>query len=225
MTTAKTVDEQIAAIRAEAERKAEEVRKADTLLRLLPDWAHEYHHHAPHFYKLYGKDVSIHFEFPRYSSISDGAKAPDLDFIARMIAEFPPLPLAKVKDGCTSFRLASAVPEDNERCNVTPIAPFTIRCRFDRERVAQFVWLARVGEFVCEFQISLPFPYKLGTPQIVVKEDRYGGRKVERAEFDPTPAGARRIKWASGSDSTVNDFTVFWEAPDYTFADLLESLA
>jgi len=223
MTTTKTTADRLAELEAEYQAKRAEIIKDEQFLAALPAWAHEYKHGSPHWYKLYGREVSIHFEPLRYSSIEQGLKSPDLEFVARLMDEFPPLPLVMVKDGCTSVRPAAAAPEDSERVSLTPIAPFTIRIDTS-ELAASFEWTAAVGGFVAEFKVSLPLPAKLGRLDVRVKEDRYGGRKVERCEFEPTVAGARRIRWATGGPQYTNDFTVYWEAPAYTFAELVESL-
>ena len=218
-----TAQERLAELEAEYAKKRDEALKDEAILGLLPDWAKEYKHGGPHWYKLYGREVSIHFDRPRYSSIDGDKKAPDLAFVGRLMAEFSPLPVVMVKDGCTSFRLASAAPEDSERCNVTPVAPFVIRIE-TQDREARFSWTSAVGGFAAELGVSVPLPPLLGRLDAKVNEDRYGGRKVERCDFEPRAAGARRVKWASGGPQYLNNFTVYWEAPDYTFADLMQSL-
>ena len=210
-------NETIAKIRARAAEDEAKVLKNETLLGLMPEWALEYNHNSPFWHQLYGHEVSIRWSANLYYSLAGGI-APDLEFAQRLMAEYPPLPMVLVEDGCKSFRQATVA----ERGKITPISPFFVRIDLNDARRALITWESMIGEFCAQLSVAVPIPQWFGYANVEYKTWREF-RKVERCDFTANVPGARVIKWARGSNEYCNDFTVYWLDPEYTLADMMSN--
>jgi hypothetical protein len=216
-----TLEEKIAKIRANAAEEEAKAVKGETILGLLPDWALECNHTSPFWHRLYGHEVSIKWRANRYSSLPGGS-APDLEFVKRLAAEFPPLPMVLVEDGCKSFRQANA---SGDRGTITPVAPFVVRVDLNDGCLILITWESMVGEFCAQLTVAVPMPSRFGHADTQRSREIHGRSIVERCNLVVKVPGARSIKWARGSNEYYNDFTVYWLDPQYTLAEMLESIA
>jgi hypothetical protein len=234
-------DEDLADLDREYARKHDELLFGHTVLTALPEYARAYEPRL-HAYPLYGHEASFKWAYDFYRYDPEGKKAPqpDLELLAKLGMDLPPVPLVLVRDGCVSFGTVAHVDglaaEKKDRLDsVVPIAPFTARVSAFQQRTLTVKWVTTLAGRPVEVEFVVPLPTSAGHLDIRFS-NHMGGRRVSVCQFTPNatlhtlyrgdrPVAdlAQPIKWASGSEDVPNDFTLYWDATDKdvpTAADL-----
>jgi hypothetical protein len=220
------LDQELAKLEAEHAKRRDELIRTAALLDALPEWA-KVREPRVYFHNLYGRQVSMKWEWDFYACGKE-VWQPDLDFLLRLAEALgPALPVALVRDGCLSFRLAEhveALPEEKKGRwdSETPVSPFLVKLSAFQHRTAEISWTVRLAGLACEVEVVLPRLDEFGMLDLVMR-NKMGGRVVEQCVFHPTgrlttiyrddePLAEMQspIRWARGSEDTPNDFTLYW---------------
>jgi hypothetical protein len=228
---AKTLQDRLNDLKKEFEQKEAEIRREGEVLEALPPYALEYDPFI-HIYRLYGRVAAIHFRHHYYESIRGEARQPDLDLIAKLAGDLPPLPMLIVKDSYTAFMPKDhfeneVTPQSKENAQYEEIAPYTIRIDETGGAgwYAKVEWTAALAGRNVEIEVEIPVPRKLGWIRTEVERYRDGEiNRVTICEFSPTTwmreLGAQRIKFASGGPKYFNHFTVYLPVAGPSLKDL-----
>lgn len=222
------LEKKLADLEARYAKEREALVKEHAVRSALPSYAEDYKPRV-HFHSLYGRDASVSFKYDFFAYGKD-VKQPDLSLLEQLAKDLPAVPLVKVYNGCTSFRTKAhveALPEtDKERWeSETDIAPFTVKVSAFQQQTVEISWITQLAGFMVEVEVTLPLPASVGRFDIAISK-HMGGKRIARCDFslgeslrelrrqtadmDEAIAGAERVKWASGSPETPNDFTFYW---------------
>lgn len=218
-----------------AELKAKQAEKEAELIRehgILKHFAEfeEYGRPMVHFYKLYGRRGSVHFNWQRYESIAKG-KNPDAELLRRLLEKFPGEPKVMYRDGCVGFRdegnaiAAKAKAEERGlKAEITDVEPVTVK--IDPAHYSQsvkFEWLTMLDGELWEIEVEYPI-YRTSVGKLTLRFDywRQGGHESEVRrilECDFQPHTGQRIRYSRVDEKTPNLFVVYWlqslQKPDY----------
>lgn len=219
-----------------AELEAKHAKEREELKRKLEIRAELYDVGVPwriHVYQLYGAVAGVQIGYPWFDYSGKDPK-PTLDTVRLAAEHHPPEPMVMVRDGCLSFRSKAhveALPEEKkarweEERNV---APFLVEANAFQRQSASFEWYTRLksGTLV-RMEIELPLMRELGAYSIRRRgpEHLHDALPIESCTFTPDAARLTTlfhgpepvaqlehpIRWASGSPSTPNKFTLYWLA-------------
>lgn len=183
-----------------------------------------------HGYPLYGTVASAHVDHNWFDYTGKTPK-PTLETVRQAAELLPPEPMVKVRDGSLSFRpkgYVESLPEEKKERweEEQDVTPFLVEVCGFQHLTAEFNWFTKLKSgAVVRVEITLPMPRELGTYTVV---RQHGPRAVEQAIkrcefipdtdrvltlFDGTEPVAQLespIRWASGSPTTPNKFTMYW---------------
>lgn len=191
----------------------------------LPDiWEHE------HFVCVQHDEVCVSFKRVRYESIRGGKKDGDTpELLRRLLDQFPPMPMVKVKDGCSSFKpLVRWEREQRKRAEQGKGEQQTYDCAGVRlhvdvfqDQTVSFIWYSRAGAGeegeILRLEVKVPW-YKLALGKLDMRARYYGGHKGEKVSswevcelYVDHKWGAQVVKWASGGPEYPNSWEVYWD--------------
>lgn len=213
-----TLQEKIAKLTAQHDREVAEATRESEILEKLRSIIGAYRPPSVHFYKFYGSRGSLHFKAETYDSLrKKEEKPPDADLLRALLASYPPQPLVRVKDGCTSFRPDLGV-SFNTRTDGLTVDEYecygvSVHVETFQDRTARIQWYTDLDGELWRMEFSVPW-YLTDFGTLDMKPHYYGGNgpiaNWERCELSPKH-DAQRIKWASGAAQYPNSFTLYWD--------------
>jgi len=137
--------------------------------------------------------------------------------IPTVIQALPPVPMAKVDDGCVSFRPISTISEKKrERATITELAPFELRVAWDygsgNGTKSTVTWFTQLGDRLVRVDAPLSDSNAHFQYQAVYKE-RYGQRVFEGYTLVGGPGSLstlHRVNWY-GEVNSRKDKTFYWD--------------
>ena len=218
-----------------ADLEAKHAKEREELKRKLEIRAELYDVGVPwriHVYQLYGAVAGVQIAYPWFDYSAKEPK-PTLDTVRLAALHHPPVGMVRVKDGCMSFRSkehVDALPEDKKERweEELDVAPFLVEVDAFQHHSASFEWYTKLknGALV-RVEIELPLMRELGQYDIKRRGPDYiEARPIESCRFFPDAARLTTlfhgpepvaqleapIRWASGSPTTPNKFTLYWLA-------------
>jgi hypothetical protein len=187
------------------------LRQKYAVLQHLP--VNDYHPPFVHYGPLYSSRGSVRWAGTQYDSLREG-KQPDQALLAALLAQFPPVPLVLVNDGCKSFRPAAV----EWKGEVSPIFPVTLDLDFQPGWEVLVRWYGPISGDLWRFEVRYPIGDcpAIGYPVLHFTRHPDGDiARVTQCDYQPKDLpGARRIKWNSGGVKIPNRFTVYWPDPE-----------
>lgn len=229
---------------AEIERQAESARQELARKRKVLEymdakmpgiWSYK------HFVCVQSRETWVSFSREKYESLrAKGMKDADTpEFLHEVLRVFPPVPMVKVKDGCTSFkplieweeeekRRAEKMGEQYQERNTYDCGGVRLHVNTYQDREVEFIWetwgtddegererLGSKGLIRVAVKVSW---WKLEVGKLYMRARYYGGHESgkvsswERCDLwvDPKWSG-QVVKWASGGPEYPNSFEVYWD--------------
>lgn len=207
MKTTKTLEQELEELDLKKANDAEALRAKHAVLSAFGDTIAGYHPPFVHYGKLYGTVGSVSFKGTDYDTLREG-KQPDGALLRVLLDKYPPVGKVEVKDGCTSFRLASG----DWKGDLLDVCPVTIDIETYQSQRAAFHWFAEINGALWRMELSVPLhSTTLGVLTLKWEYDRYHNPiRVELCTFRPNH-GANCIRFASGGQQYPNNFTLWWD--------------
>ncbi len=198
-----TLKEKLNTLKEKHDQEKTNIIKEDFILKSMP-----IEPNRVHIYELYGTVASVHFgdDF-RDNGINKTT-------LIKLLKELPAESMYLVNDGCQSFR---ATKDQNERAENIEVNPINIKIKNFNGTSLEFNWyykldnkqLIRIDAIITD-QAIIPKIANISYNKV----DFRGGSRIDNVCLFKQNAfkNFQHIRWASGSNEYVNDFTLYSES-------------
>ena len=223
----KTLEEKMAALKAQHEKEVKELEVAMKIRQCLPgkeeDW-------GIFLSTLYGKVAKVTRRTDRHAVDYKGVTPWSPDDLAAAVKALPPLPSAKVSYTFTTF---ASLPLCEELAGKGPTitelsVPLHVRITGQDTGVAEVTWFANI-EGVGQVEVVYPIPWQHKWMRSTWYRQEYRGgfnmRKQGRGrDMLISPAADWSVDWSQGSGEYKADTTLYWTSEKATLEAVLAGI-